>query len=143
MRKMLITMLMVTLVLTQSGLSYAESYENIYGDYTLEDTRPDGLPGYQWYEESWNELELVKFTVDKKGTCTAITLFDRMKGMTITFDFKITKENLSKYKLLGNKFFYNYQADWLQVETKKGIVIYADMPYDPKTGKTHTINILH
>lgn len=135
MRKLLVVLLMV--IMATSSTFAAGPYDG----YQLDDQRPDGEYGYQWYEESWSQMELKKIIVDKKGTCTGITLYDRLKGLTLTFDFKITKDRLSKYKLQGNKFFYNYQTDWFQVETKGGDIIYTDAPVDPLNGELYNIKI--
>lgn len=135
MKKLLSLVLMMVLV-TQTTFAAGP-----FKDYELYDERPDGEYGYQWYEEAWSQMELKKIIVDKNGTCTGITLFDRMKGLTLTFDFKITKDRLSKYKLQGNKFFYNYQADWFQVETKNGDIVYTDAPVDPLNGELYNIKI--
>ena len=143
MKKMLLAMLMVTVLLSQSLVSIAAPNPSIGPDgvHTIFAERPDGEYGYQWYGDSWVQVETPTFAIDKKGTCTAITLFDRARGMKLTFDFKITKDKLAKYKVAGNKFFYNYQADWLQVETKGGDIIYTDVPADPSNGELYNIKV--
>ena len=132
MKRFLFTCIMVGLLFIGTSISHAQTYSSM-------DLRPDGVSGYQWYEDAWTQLELKGFKVDKKGTCTAMTLFDPMRGLTLTFDWQITKDKLPKYKLAGNKFFYNYQTDWIQIESKKGDIIYTDVPVDPTNGELYNI----
>ena len=145
MKRIFVTMLMFVMLLSQPVISSAEEYPNLSmgpdGEHYLFAPRPDGEYGFQWYEESWVQLEWSSCVVNKKGTCTSMTLFDRARGMKLTFDFQITKDKLPKYKLPGNKFFYNYQADWLQVESKAGDIIYTDVPVDDSNGELYNIKV--